>query len=338
MTFAEAERRTQRKTTKKEIFLKEMERILPWQEIIEVIRPYYYANTTGRPATPLEVMLRMYLVQVWFNLSDEKTEDELYDSHCIGKFCGINNVDNSPPDATTLLHFRRIIEENNLGKEIFEKVNDILEEKEWMMRGGTIIDATIIQAPSSTKNRSGARDAEMSSVKKGSNYYFGMRVHIGSDAGSGLVHTVVAAPANQSEISHAHKLIREDDDVVWSDAGNAGLEKRDEITKNEVLSKKEYRISMRPGKRRKMKELGEAYKINELEEKRKTFVRNRVEFPFGLMKCKFGFRKTIYKGLAKNLNRIYMIFMNANLWLTRKMGEVYKRSELVRKQRPQIAW
>ena len=338
MTFAAAERKTQRKTTKKEIFLQEMERILPWAEIIDVVKPYYYANTTGRPATPLEIMLRMYLVQVWFNLSDEKTEDELYDSYCVGKFCGINNVDNSPPDATTLLHFRRITEKNNLGKKIFEKVNSILERKGYMMRGGTIIDATIIQAPSSTKNESGKRDEEMASVKKGSNYYFGMRVHTGCDAQSGCVHTVVAAPANVSEISHAHKLIREDDEVVWSDAGNIGLENREEIKNDEVLSKKEYRISMRPGKRRKMKKEGMAYEINEAEEKRKTFVRNRVEFPFGLMKCKFGFRKTIYKGIEKNLNRIYMIFMNANLWLVRNMGKVYARAEIVRKIRPQVAW
>lgn len=311
-SFSDLEYANRKRITKRESFLKMMDEIIPWSEWIELIRPYYPKGERGRPPRGIEVMLRMYLVQVWFNLSDEMVEDAIYDSYAIRNFMGVNFHDEQAPDATTLLKFRRLLEEQELGKKIFEAISQLLESKGCMMRGGTIVDATIIQAPSSTKNASGERDQEMHQTKKGNQWYFGMKAHIGVDAGSGYTHTVTVTPANAHDITQASELIREDDETVYGDAGFIGIEKRPEILSDEKKSRIEYRINRRPGTlSRKYK--GYALEMERMEERRKSSVRSKVEHPFRIVKVLFGYRKTVYRGLSKNLNRLYTLFGSANL-------------------------
>ena len=289
-----------------------MDEIIPWSEWIELIRPFYPKGDRGRPPRGIEVMLRMYLVQSWFNLSDAMVEDAIYDSYAIRSFMGLNFHDEQAPDATTLLKFRRLLEEQELGKKMFEAIGQLLESKGCMMRGGTIVDATIIQAPSSTKNASGERDEEMHQTKKGNQWYFGMKAHIGVDAGSGYTHTLTVTPANAHDITQASELIREDDETVYGDAGFIGIEKRPEILSDDKKSRIDYRINRRPGTLNR-KYQGYALEMERVEERRKSSVRSKVEHPFRIVKVLFGYRKTVYRGLSKNLNRLYTLFGSANL-------------------------
>jgi IS5 family transposase len=219
-----------KRTTKREAFLNMMDNIIPWSEWVELIRPFYPKGEQGRPPLGIELMLRMYLLQIWFCLSDEMTEDSLYDSYSMRRFMGLNSPEQRVPDATTLLKFRHLLEENHLGEKIFDEINGLLEAKGCMMHGGTIVDATILNAPSSTKNASGERDPEMHSTQKGGQWYFGMKAHIGVDAGSGYTHTVEVTAANEHDITKASELIRDDDEVVYGDSGYQGIEKREEVT------------------------------------------------------------------------------------------------------------
>ena len=273
----------------------------------------------GRPAKGIEKMLRMYLLQIWFSLSDEGLEDAIYDSLSMQKFMGISLMYDGVPDATTLLKFRRIIEKNKLGEKIFNTINGILEDKGKIMHGGTIVDATIINAPSSTKNELNERDGEMHSTKKGNQWYFGMKAHVGVDAGTGLVHTVTATSANVHDIDEAHNLVREDDDVVYGDAGYVGIEKRDEITSDEHLNRIDWRIGKRPGKIKKMRQDLNKW-CDAREEYLKAKTRCKVEHVFQIMKCIFGFRKVCYKGIEKNLNRLFMIFSQVNILKMARIG------------------
>ena len=261
----------------------------------------------------------MYLLQIWFSLSDEGLEDAIYDSLSMQKFMGISLMYDGVPDATTLLKFRRIIEKNKLGEKIFNTINGILEDKGKIMHGGTIVDATIINAPSSTKNELNERDGEMHSTKKGNQWYFGMKAHVGVDAGTGLVHTVTATSANVHDIDEAHNLVREDDDVVYGDAGYVGIEKRDEITSDEHLNRIDWRIGKRPGKIKKMRQDLNKW-CDAREEYLKAKTRCKVEHVFQIMKCIFGFRKVCYKGIEKNLNRLFMIFSQGNILKMARIG------------------
>ena len=311
-SFSDLEYANRKRITKRESFLKMMDEIIPWSEWIELIRPFYPKGDRGRPPRGIEVMLRMYLVQSWFNLSDAMVEDAIYDSYAIRSFMGLNFHDEQAPDATTLLKFRRLLEEQELGKKMFEAIGQLLESKGCMMRGGTIVDATIIQAPSSTKNASGERDEEMHQTKKGNQWYFGMKAHIGVDAGSGYTHTLTVTPANAHDITQASELIREDDETVYGDAGFIGIEKRAEIMSDEKKSRIEYRINRRPGTLSRQYQ-GYALEMEKMEERRKSSVRSKVEHPFRIVKVLFGYRKTVYRGLSKNLNRLYTLFGSANL-------------------------
>ena len=311
-SFSDLEYANRRRITKRESFLKMMDEIIPWSEWIELIRPFYPKGDRGRPPRGIEVMLRMYLVQSWFNLSDAMVEDAIYDSYAIRSFMGLNFHDEQAPDATTLLKFRRLLEEQELGKKMFEAIGQLLESKGCMMRGGTIVDATIIQAPSSTKNASGERDEEMHQTKKGNQWYFGMKAHIGVDAGSGYTHTLTVTPANAHDITQASELIREDDETVYGDAGFIGIEKRPEILSDDKKSRIDYRINRRPGTLSR-KYQGYALEMERMEERRKSSVRSKVEHPFRIVKVLFGYRKTVYRGLSKNLNRLYTLFGSANL-------------------------
>ena len=298
-----------------------MEKIIPWQEWVSIISPYYPSGKRGRPTRGIETMLRMYFLQVWFNLSDEMTEDSIYDSNSMRKFMGANIDEERVPDATTLLKFRRLLEKNKLSEKLFEDLKERLEAGGLMMHGGTIIDATIIKAPSSTKNESGERDPEMHQTKKGEEWHFGMKAHIGTDAGTGYVHSVTGTAANVHDIKEASKLIREDDEVVYGDSGYVGLEKREEIKGDTKRSKIEYRINRRPGAlRRGSTNVGKQWDRHI--ESRKSSVRSKVEHVFRIIKIQFGFKKVTYRGLEKNLNRLFALFTSANAYMLAKSGRL----------------
>ncbi len=320
-TFSDIEYSGRKRKTKREEFLEIMDEIIPWEEWIAYIVPYYYKGKRGRPPKGIEKMLRMYLLQVWFNLSDEGVEDAIYDSYAMRKFMGINFYEEQVPDATTLLKFRHIIEKHKLGQVLFNAIRDGLEKSGHIMHGGTIVDATIIDASSSTKNAEKARDPEMHQTKKGNEWRFGMKMHVGVDAGSGYVHTIEATSANEHDITAASKLIREDDEVIYGDSGYIGIEKRPEIQCDKQKTAINYRINRRPGKVSKMMD-GPGKDWERHIEKRKSSVRCKVEHPFRIVKGIFGYRKVVYRGLAKNLNRFYMLFGSANLlmcvWAGRK--------------------
>ncbi len=301
------------KKTKRDEFLEIMEEIIPWEEWIGAILPFYYKGRRGRLPKGVELMLRMYLLQVWFCLSDEGVEDAVYDSYAFRKFMGIHFLEEDVPDATTLLHFRHLLEENGLNKLFFHAINQVMEASGHMMRGGTIVDATIIDAPSSTKNAEKKRDPEMHQTKKGGQWSFGMKCHIGVDAGSGLVHTVEVTAANEHDITVASRLIREDDEVVYGDSGYRGIQKREEIQADPHLASIDYRINRRPKSLPRVSDW--AIDWERYIERQKSSVRCKVEHAFRVIKRQFGFRKVPYRGLAKNENRLYALFISANLYV-----------------------
>jgi len=318
-TFTDIEYANRKKITKREEFLDMMEEIIPWDEWIEIIRPYYYVGKYGRKPRGIELMLRMYLLQIWFTLSDEGVEDSIYDSYAMRKFMKIDFSSEQVPDATTLLKFRHIIEENGIGKMLFDAQNRFFNEHGYIMRGGSIVDATIIAAPSSTKNAEGKRDPEMHQTKKGNQWYFGIKAHTGADAGTGYVHTVTVTAANIHDVEETVNLIREDDEVVYGDSGYTGVWKRGEIVSDEKKRNIDFRIGRRKNTISKIPE-GEARKWEESIEYRKASVRCKVEHPFLIVKRDFGFRKVVYRGIKKNLNRMYMLFASAN-YLMRARAE-----------------
>ena len=311
MTFSDYEYSNRKRITKREEFLDIMDEIIPWDEWVEFVKPYYPSGKRGRPTKGIEKMLRMYLLQVWFNLSDEGVEDAIYDSYAFRKFMGINFNEEQVPDATTLLKFRHLLEENHLGEQMFKAINYVLEQVGAMMKGGTIVDATIINAPSSTKNAEKARDPEMHQTKKGNEWRFGMKCHIGVDAGTGYVHTVTATPANVHDITETAKLIREDDEVVYGDSGYVGIQKRTEIKEDEHLSKIDYRITRRPSSLPKVSD--NAIDWERYIDNRKSSVRSKVEHAFKIIKGTFGFSKVRYRGIDKNLHKLNVLFACANL-------------------------
>jgi len=247
-TLSDMKYSNRKKKTKREEFLEIMEDIIPWDKWTNIVEPVYPKGKRGRPPVAIETILRMYLLQVWFNLSDEGVEDAIYDSYAMRKFMGINFLEEQVPDATKLLHFRHLLEEKGIGKLLFDAISRYLEKCGRVMHGGTIVDATIISAPTSTKNAEKARDPEMHQTKKGNEWRFGMKCHTGVDAGTGFVHTVEVSSANVHDIVMAGELIRKDDTVVYGDAGYLGIERHPEIVQDPHKSKIDYRINQRPGK------------------------------------------------------------------------------------------
>ena len=312
-SFTDVEYGNRRRVSRREQFLVTMNATIPWHRWVGLIEPHYYADRPGkrgRKAKPVELMLRMYLLQVWFSLSDEGVEDAIYDSYAMRRFMGLDFGVEQVPDATTLLHFRHLLEKHKLGEKLFEAQNDIFETEGWIMRGGSIVDATIIAAPSSTKNATGTRDPEMHQTKKGNQWYFGMKAHAGVDAGTGYVHSLTATAANVHDLDEAAKLVRADDEVVYTDAGYQGAHKRPEIAGDEDLSRIEWRIAARKGALKTMTEHDRAI------ESRQASVRAKVEHPFLVVKRDFAFTKTRYRGIGKNLNHLHVLFASAN-WLMR---------------------
>ena len=261
----------------------------------------------------------VYLLQIWFSLSDEGVEDAIYDSYAMRKFMGIDFMEEQVPDATTLLHFRRLIEESGLGKAFFDAINRCLTKCGHIMKGGTIVDATLISAPSSTKNSSGSRDPEMKQTKKGNQWHFGMKCHAGVDAGTGYIHSIEATAASVHDIYEASRLIRPDDEVVYGDAGYLGLDKRPEILEDEHKSRIDYRIAQRPGKRRSMPPVPAKY-WNDRIEHQKASVRAKAAHAFHIIKNTFGFGKVCHRGITKNLNWPYMLAAGANLSMCARIG------------------
>ena len=303
-SFTDVEYGNRRRRSKREQFLETMDATIPWAAWVGVIEPYYYADRRGkrgRKAKPIETMLRMYLLQAWFSLSDEGVEDAIYDSYAMRRFMMLDFAVEQAPDATTLLHFRHLLEEHKLGEELFVAQKEIFEREGWIMRGGTIVDATIIAAPSSTKNATGTRDPKMHQTRKGNQWYFGMKAHVGVDAGTGYAHSVTATAANVHDLDQAHHLVRADDESVYADAGYQGAAKRPEITDDEDLAKVEWRIAARKGALKTMHDNDRAV------ESRKAAVRAKVEHPFLIVKRDFGFTKTRYRGIAKNLNHLHVL-------------------------------
>ena len=310
-SFSDYEYSCRKKKTKREEFLDTMEGIIPWDEWVEFVRPYYPSCKRGRPVKGIEKMLRMYLLQVWFNLSDEGIEDAIYDSYAFRKFMGINFVDEQVPDATTLLKFRHLLEKNHLGEQMFKAISYVLDQGGAMMKGGTIVDATIINAPSTTKNEEKARDPEMHQTKKGNEWRFGMKCHIGVDAGSGYVHTITATSANVHDITETHNLLREDNEVVYGDSGYLGVQKRPEIAGNDHFKDIDFRITRRPTSLPKVSD--NAIDWERYIDNRKSSVRSKVEHAFHIIKNRFGFTKVRYRGIEKNYHRLNVLFASANL-------------------------
>ena len=307
LSFTDVEYGMRRRTTRRDRFLATMDEVIPWQEWLGLIEPHYYNKLRGRKPVPLETILRMYLLQAWFSLSDEAVEDAVNDSYAMRQFMRLDFTIRQVPDATTLLHFRHLLEEHRLGEAMFAAQQRLFDANGWIMRGGTVVDATIIAAPSSTKNAAQARDPEMRQTRKGNQWYFGMKAHIGADAGTGYVHHVTVTGANVSDLTEAATLLRDDDEVVYADAGYQGIHKRDDIVGDEHLSKVEFRVAARKGRLKTMPVHDQRV------ESRQASVRAKVEHPFLIVKRDFGFRKTRYRSLAKNLHHLHVLFASANL-------------------------
>jgi len=313
-SFSDAEFANKKKLTRRERFLAEIEAATPWAALVVALRPYYpRGDGRGRPPMGLERMLRMYIAQQCFGLSDEGIEDAIYDSQSIRGFVGIDLTHESAPDATTLLKFRRLLEKHSLTRRIFDEINVHLASKGLVMREGTIVDATLIAAPPSTKNRGKERDPEMHQSKKGNDWHFGMKAHVGVDMATGLVHSVVGTAGNVADVVQAHALLHGGEKAVLGDAGYQGLGKRMENADKAI----DWHVAMRPSVRKTLKKnpLGRA---REKLEKAKASVRAKVEHCFHVVKCLFKHRKMRYRGLAKNNAQLFTLFGFANLILARR--------------------
>jgi len=316
-SFSEAEFASKKKLTRRERFLAEIEAITPWPTLITALMPYYpKGEGRGRPPVGLERMLRMYIAQQCFGLSDEGMEDAIYDSQSIRAFVGIDLTHESAPDATTLLKFRRLLEQHNLTRRIFDEINEHLASKGLVMCEGTIVDATLIAAPPSTKNRDKRRDPEMQASQKGNAWHFGMKAHVGVDMATGLVHTVVGTAGNVHDVTQAHALLHGGETVVLGDAGYQGVDKRPENVGKTIT----WCTAMRPSARRALKESSPECAL-EMVEQVKAGIRGKVEHCFHVVKCLFKHRKTRYRGLAKNNVQLLSLFGLANLVLARRYLE-----------------
>jgi IS5 family transposase len=301
------------KRTRKRVFLDEMNLVVPWTELVGLIQPFASIGTTakgGRPSFAVETMLRIHFLQQWFGLSDPAMEEALHDISLYCEFARLDPGAMRLPDETTILRFRHLLEENNLGSQLLATINATLATKGLMLKTGTVVDATLIAAPSSTKNSTGERDPQMHQTKKGNQWHFGMKAHIGVDADSGLVHTVIGTAANVNDVTQGHGLLHGEETVVFADAGYQGAQKRDEATGVQ------WQVAMRPGKRKVQKHMPWGA-VTEQVEKLKASVRAKVEHPFRVIKCQFGFTKVRYKGLAKNTAQLMTLFALSNLWMAR---------------------
>jgi len=302
-----AEYEQYRKPTKRDVFLATMEQLVPWADLCSVIEPHYPKAGNGRPPVGLERMLRMYFVQHWFNLADAACEDALLDSTALRRFVGIDLGRERVPDATTLLKFRRLLEKHDLGKALFAKVGEVLQANGLKVGTGTIVDATIIGAPSSTKNKDKQRDPEMHQTRKGKQWHFGMKLHIGVDSKSGLAHSAVVTAANVHDKHPLPDLLHGNEERIWGDCAYASQRKL-------IESKAPHAVDLTNQKVRKGSVTEE---LERMVNRAKSRVRARVEHVFAVVKRLWGFNKVRYRGLAKNANRAFVTLGLANIYLAR---------------------
>jgi len=307
--FAELEYNQKRRKTRREKFLEKMEKLIPWDKLENQIEPFYPKVGNGRRPYPLSTMLRIHCMQLFYNLSDPAMEDALYEIESMRRFARLK-LTGPIPDETTILNFRHLLEQHSLGKSLFDNVNEFLTDQGLILKEGSIVDASIISAPKSTKNQSKERDPEMHQTKKGNEWHFGMKLHIGVDDTFGLVHSFSTTSANVHDITQTDKLLHGEEKAIWGDAGYIGVEKRDEHAEREV----EWHIAQRPGKRKTMPKKSAAEKY----EKLKAQIRAKVEHPFLMVKRRFGYDKARYRGLAKNENRLSVLLAFSNLLMSEK--------------------
>jgi IS5 family transposase len=299
------------KKTRKREFLEQMEQVVPWAALVERIAPYYPEGRTGRPPFSLQTMLRVYFMQQWFTLSDPAMEEAFFDTPLYREFAQLEELSRLP-DESTILRFRHRLEKHKLTEQILATVNEVLTQRGLLLKTGTVVDATLIAAPTSIKNKDKARDPDMHSSKKGSQWYFGMKAHIGADAESGLVHTVRGTSGHVSDIAEANTLLHGEEVLAFGDAGYQGVEKRPDASADVT-----WHVAMRPGKRRALDKDNEAHVLHDQAEKLKAGVRAKVEHPFRVIKRQFGFVKVRYRGLRKNTAQLFTLFALSNLWMVR---------------------
>lgn len=313
-SFADMEYSARQKPTRREKFLTDLDRLVPWPVLIALIEPHYYRGERGRPPIGLELMLRMYLCQNCLGLSDEGIEDAIVDSIAVRRFVGVDLIERQPPDATTLLKFRRLLERHDMPARIFALIREHLGQQGLILREGTIVDATLIAAPPSTKNTEHKRDAQMHQTKKGNQWYFGMKAHIGVDAQTGLAHSMVTTAANESDVSQTHRLLHGEEKHVHADAGYQGAKKREALKDCTA----EFVVARRRSTYKKLDEADPVRKLIEQAEHAKASIRAKVEHVFNVVKNLFRHRKCRYKGLAKNTAQLQVLFAMANLVLSRR--------------------
>ena len=300
------------KRTRKREFLDEMELVVPWVELIGLIEPHAPKGKNGRPPFTISTMLRIHFMQQWFGLSDPAMEESLHDIPLHREFARLDAGVSRLPDESTILRFRHLLEKHELSAKILSTINAILANHGLLLKAGTVVDATLIAAPSSTKNKSGERDPEMHQTQKGNQWYFGMKAHIGVDADSGLVHTVIGTAANVNDVTQGHALLHGEEVDVFADAGYQGATKRAEATGVD------WHIAMRPGKRRALDKDTKLGAMLDKIEKLKAGIRAKVEHPFRVIKRQFGFTKVRYRGLVKNTAQLVTLFALSNLWMARR--------------------
>jgi transposase, IS5 family len=312
LSFGNGEATGKRKRTRREVLLAEMEQVVPWHALLALIALHYPSmGRTGWQPYPLATMLRIHFLQQWYALSDPAMEEALYDTPVMRRFARLGDLDDIP-DETTILNFRRLLETRDLARELFERVNTHLARKGQSLLAGMIVDATIIAAPSSTKNADGERDPEMQQTKKGNQWYFGMKAHIGVDDESGLVHSVECTAANAADIAQVHKLLHGKEDTVCGDSGHTGAEKREDLRGMKarfLIAEKPSKLRMIRGKRDRA--------WAERRGRMKASLRAKVEHPFRVIKRQFGYVKVRCRGLAKNTAQVLTLFALSNLWMMR---------------------
>src|ERR1700693_4097049 len=311
--FSQAEYAGQETQTRRGRVLAEMERVVPWSRLVDRLRSFYPKGERGRPPIGLERMLRIYFLQHWYGLADEALEDALYDSQALRGFAGIDLSVAAVPDATTVLNFRHWLESHDLTKALFDEIGAMLEERGLLMRQGTIVDATIIAAPSSTKNKEKSRDPEMHQTRKGNQWYFGMKAHIGVDVASGVVHTVTGTAANEPDINQMAAVLHGREEAVFADAGYTGADKRPEHEDRDVSWNITIKRSIIKALPERLRELAEPV------ERALSQVRAWVEHPFHIVKNLFRHKKLRYRGLAKNTAQLHTLFALANLVIVKKV-------------------
>ena len=296
------------KKTRRAAFLEEMEQVVPWAELCALIEPYYPKAGNGRPPVGVERMLRIYFLQQWFNLSDPGVEEALYDSAVMRQFVGIDLGQEPVPDETTACKFRHLLEEHGLGGEILQAVNQYLQSQGVKITTGTIVDATIIHAPSSTKNREQKRDPAMHQTRKGKQWYFGMKAHVGVDSKTKMIHSVVATAANVADGTVLPELLHGGETKVWGDQAYRGQTEAIHQVAPEAqdMTHNQYRYKNR------------IEEVERAKNRNKSRVRSKVEHVFAVMKLQFGFVKVRYRGLKKNANRLFATCALVNLFLVRR--------------------